>query len=92
MNATRVGYALESCSLSRVALIDATSMQHQAQQAFAAFWLPAAGAQHPLAPPLPQAPGAALASPPKSGTEPSERKLSHAMPCGSVTQYLSDFA
>ena len=29
---------------------------------------------------------------PYSGTDPSERKLSQAMPCGSVTQYLSDLA
>ena len=29
---------------------------------------------------------------PNNGMEPSERKLSQAMPCGSVTQYLSDWA
>jgi hypothetical protein len=35
---------------------------------------------------------AAGSSAPNRGIEPSDRKLSHAIPCGSVTQYLSDFA
>src|SRR5208282_712596 len=57
------------------------------------------GAQHDevALSPLPQLPacsaptGCALLLP-YNGMAPSERKLSHAMPCGSVTQYLSDFA
>ena len=35
---------------------------------------------------------ALTASLPNNGIVPSERKLSQAMPCGSVTQYLSDLA
>src|SRR5215472_7517565 len=47
-----------------------------------------------FAPQLPvvSAPTGPTASLPNNGMDPSERKLSQAMPCGSVTQYLSDLA
>jgi hypothetical protein len=48
-----------------------------------------AGAQQAASP---AAAGIVSLSPLNMGTSPSERKLSHAMPCGSVIQYLSDLA
>jgi hypothetical protein len=70
-------------------------LRYQEQQAVEEFAL---GAQHVddatgrSDAVVPHAAAACASSPPKSGIVPSVWNASHAMPCGSVTQCLSDFA